>query len=165
MKSAPSLPSIQSCLGENIRRLRQSRGLTQKQFAAELKLSLSFLHNLEAGKKWVGPASVKKIAAAFQVSEAELFTVPVVTEKPARPDPHAALLWISEAFGIDLPSEAIYAAPFRRRPLAHARFFEAIPPEVETHLCALREHPQWDWASFHQAMQTWSGTFKPAAAK
>jgi transcriptional regulator with XRE-family HTH domain len=145
--------NIQVCLGENVRRLRLERGYTQNAFAKTYDLSISFLQNIESGKKWVGPETIEKLAQAFQVSESELFAD---CDLAAKPDSKAALALICEAFGILIHEDEIRNAPVKRPPAHYARLFHAIPPDTETAFVDLLEntcrHPNWEWKKFQSLL-------------
>jgi transcriptional regulator with XRE-family HTH domain len=141
--------SIQVCLGENVRRLRLERGLTQGAFSKAHDLSISFLQNIESGKKWVGPETIEKLAQAFQVSQSELFAD---CDLAAKPNPKAALSLICEAFGIVIHEDEIRNAPIKRPPAHYARLFQTLPPAAENAFVELLEttcrHPKWKWENF-----------------
>jgi transcriptional regulator with XRE-family HTH domain len=60
-------------LSKNLTRYREQLGLSQFKLAAELGISAAFLSDIEAGKSWVSPATLEKIAAAFNIEVYELF--------------------------------------------------------------------------------------------
>lgn len=55
-----------------LRRLRQSRGLTQQELARMAKVSSGTVYRLENGLRGAYPRSVRKLAFALEVSSAEL---------------------------------------------------------------------------------------------
>ena len=66
----------------NIKRYREYRKWTQSQLAEKLEISINFLSDIENGKKWISPASMVKIASAFNIEPFELFK-PADTPAPA----------------------------------------------------------------------------------
>jgi transcriptional regulator with XRE-family HTH domain len=88
------MKKISECLGENIKRLRKERKLTQIEFAQRANLSISFLQNIESGKRWVSPKTVTVLARALKVSESELFWD--FDHKPSAIDSQAVLTLLSK---------------------------------------------------------------------
>jgi len=64
---------LRSIVKNNIKRLRINRQWTQAQFAEKASLSVNFICDLEAGKRWFSPASMVKIAALLKIEPYELF--------------------------------------------------------------------------------------------
>lgn len=67
------MESISDCFARNLRQLRKDRGLTQEALALSCDLSLVFMQNLEAGRRWVSPATVASLAKALEVNECDFF--------------------------------------------------------------------------------------------
>ncbi len=67
------MESISECFARNLRQLRKDRGLTQEALAQACDLSLVFLQNLEAGRRWVSPATVAALATSLKVAECDFF--------------------------------------------------------------------------------------------
>lgn len=65
---------MQRAVGENVRRLRTARGLTQLQFAAATGLSLSYVRRMEAGRANPRATTLALVARSLGVSEADLLT-------------------------------------------------------------------------------------------
>lgn len=61
-------------IGRNVKRLRESRGLTQEQLADRLGVSSSLIPKWEAGTKGIGKRVLLKLATMFDVDPA-LFTI------------------------------------------------------------------------------------------
>lgn len=61
-----------STIKENIRRIRNSQGLTQEQMAGRLGISLTAYRDLETGKTSMMNANVAKIAMMFDTTIEEL---------------------------------------------------------------------------------------------
>lgn len=68
------LRNIYYLLGRRIQRVRQQKGLTQEEFAEEIKISRNYLGFIEAGKKKPTLAMVKKIADGLEVKVKDLIT-------------------------------------------------------------------------------------------
>lgn len=145
------MKSIQICLGENIRKLRVERGFTQSQFAKKTDLSISFLQNIEAGKRWVGPETIATLAKTLKVSESELF---LDCAQTLRPDPKEIVAFLCEAFGVILTKDIISKAPIKRPFAYYSPLYDSIPDEVGEDLVALCKHPQWDWGDFRSSLTT-----------
>lgn len=62
----------QSRLGERLRALRQARGMTLQQLAEASQCSRSFLSMLERGQTDVSATLLQRLAAAFELSAADL---------------------------------------------------------------------------------------------
>ena len=71
-------------LGNRIRRLRQARDWSQEQLAEYADLSLSYIALLENGRKSATVDTSAKLAHAFGITLAELFTLSGV---PPQTDP------------------------------------------------------------------------------
>lgn len=65
--------SIAECFAQNLRAIRKTKGLTQESLAQACGLSLVFLQNLEAGRRWVSPSTVTALAKALNVPETSFF--------------------------------------------------------------------------------------------
>lgn len=141
---------ISECLGGNVKRLRQERDLTQQEFAARAKLSISFLQNIEAGTKWAGPKTINTLAKALKVSETELFKD--CEEKP-KPEPREILLVLCRSFGFSLDEQAISSLKVRNPPSAYAALYDAMPDHICVELTALCQEPKWDWEKFRKKIK------------
>ena len=60
--------NILETLGGNVRRLRRARGLTQKELAAQIGLSLASISRIEEGKKGVSLDVLRRLVEFFGVS-------------------------------------------------------------------------------------------------
>jgi transcriptional regulator with XRE-family HTH domain len=60
-------------LGEQIRRVRQGRGISQEDFANAAGLGRSYYGGVERGERNVAALNLMRIAAALQVEVGELF--------------------------------------------------------------------------------------------
>ena len=145
------MKSVSQCLGENLKRLRRERGLTQGAFAQAAGLSMSFLQNLERGKKWVGPKTVNVLARTLRVSEAELFRD--CEHQAKAPDPKYILLMMGRALGLELTEEMVGAIEVRATPTPRFMIYELMPDHVCHELAELCRRPGWDWESFRKRLQ------------
>lgn len=59
-------------LGENVRRIREEKGMTQIELCRKLELDRAYMSNIENGKKNPTLATIEKIAKALGVSLDEL---------------------------------------------------------------------------------------------
>lgn len=59
-------------LGENIRRIRTSKGISQGEIARRLEVDKGFVSNIENGKTNPTLATIAKLAKALNVSVGEL---------------------------------------------------------------------------------------------
>jgi len=63
---------IRHILGQNIKKFRIFRKLTQVEFAEMIDISIPFLSDIENGKKWISPATLAKMADALKIDAYEL---------------------------------------------------------------------------------------------
>jgi transcriptional regulator with XRE-family HTH domain len=63
---------LRAVLSQNIRRFRGYRKLSQADLAEIVDISIPFLSDIENGKKWVSPATLLKMADAFNIEAYEL---------------------------------------------------------------------------------------------
>ncbi len=61
-----------------------------------------FLQSLEAGRRWVGPRTIRFLAQELEVSQSELFRDCDAEENP---DPVTLLKWFSQTLNLHLPKE------------------------------------------------------------
>jgi transcriptional regulator with XRE-family HTH domain len=64
---------IKKRLGQNLRRLRLDKGLSQEQFAFEAKIHRTYISDLERGARNPTVTIVEKLAKALDVKAATLF--------------------------------------------------------------------------------------------
>lgn len=69
-----------AAVGENVRRFRQDRGLTQEQLAFESQIDLTYLGGIERGRRNPSLLVIARIARALMVTPADL-----VAEPPQNP--------------------------------------------------------------------------------
>lgn len=60
-------------LGNKIRELRSSTGLSQEKFALKIGMDRTYFASVEAGKRNIALCNIKKIADGLDVSLSELF--------------------------------------------------------------------------------------------
>ena len=59
-------------LGEKLKELRESKGLLQRQVAAELELDTAYISKMENNDKPVSKSHLKALAKVYELSESEL---------------------------------------------------------------------------------------------
>jgi len=64
---------IRGILAQNIKTFREHRSLSQADLAANSKISIPFLSEIERGNKWPFPDTLSRIAKALNVQIYELF--------------------------------------------------------------------------------------------
>lgn len=67
------MATVNQKLGEKIRQFRRSKGLTQDELAYRSKTDLSYINEIEAGKRNPSVKRVDKIARALGVALSDLF--------------------------------------------------------------------------------------------
>lgn len=60
-------------LGNRIREIRNSTGLSQEKFALKIGMDRTYFASVEAGKRNVAIVNIKKIADGLEVTLSELF--------------------------------------------------------------------------------------------
>jgi transcriptional regulator with XRE-family HTH domain len=63
-------------VGDNVRRLRVARGLTQEQLAFESKIDLTYMGGIERGRRNPSLLVISRIALALGVEPADLLERP-----------------------------------------------------------------------------------------
>lgn len=67
--------TLQQTVGENLRRIRLDRGLSQERLAHEvLGLSLRYVADIEAGRRNLTMQAVERLAESLEVPATELLT-------------------------------------------------------------------------------------------
>jgi transcriptional regulator with XRE-family HTH domain len=141
--------SISQCFGENVRRLRLERDYTQEEFAKETGLSISFLQNIEYGKKWATPKTIRLLANTLRVSESELFRD---CSQPSHPEPKEILLMIGRAFGILITEDLVTSLKTRVPPYRYTPLLNNMPPEITHELMERCQQKDWDWEEFRKRL-------------
>lgn len=62
-------------LGEKLKELRESKGLLQRQIAAELEVDTAYISKIESNEKPVSRNHLKKLAIILGISDDELLTL------------------------------------------------------------------------------------------
>ena len=75
--------------------------MTQGELAEKCGLSLSFLQNIEAGKKWASAETIECLAVNFKIAESELFRDRGAEVKH---DARTALRFLADALGVQIHS-------------------------------------------------------------
>ncbi|MGM9645577.1 MAG: helix-turn-helix domain-containing protein [Eubacteriales bacterium] len=60
-------------LGDRIKELRQKTGLSQEKFALKIEMDRTYFASVEAGRRNIAIANIKKIADGLGVTLSELF--------------------------------------------------------------------------------------------
>lgn len=144
------MKTVSECLGENLKRLRRERNLTQGEFAAQAGVSLSFVQNLEKGKKWAGPRTISTLARALGVSEAQLFED---CDRASELDPKQILVMMGRALGVGVTAEMLRGLEVRTSSTVHFTLYELMPDSVCNELAELCRQPGWDWELFRRRMK------------
>jgi transcriptional regulator with XRE-family HTH domain len=144
------MKTVSECLGENLKKLRRERNLTQGEFAAKAGISLSFVQNLEKGKKWVGPKTISTLAKALGVSEAQLFED---CDRASEMDPKQILVMMGRALGVGVTAEMLRGLEVRTSSTVHFTLYELMPDTISAELVNLCRQPGWDWEKFRRRMR------------
>lgn len=67
------VPKLQKQLGARIRELRDSKGLSREQYAAQVHLSARRIAALELGTGWPKPDTLERLARSFSLDVRDLF--------------------------------------------------------------------------------------------
>jgi transcriptional regulator with XRE-family HTH domain len=78
------MPPLRKDFGLRIKLIRQSRKLTQEQFAELLGISVDFLSLIERGVNAPSFETIEQIASRLDTSVASLFTFPERTNRDGR---------------------------------------------------------------------------------
>ena len=68
-----SAGSVRQRFGQRIRRLREAKGWSQERLAAEARLHVTYLSEVEHGKRNISLDNIAKLAGALDVPLATLF--------------------------------------------------------------------------------------------
>ena len=63
---------LRATFSENIKKYRELHHLSQVKLARKAEVSINFINDLEAGKKWASPATMVKLANCFDIDAYEL---------------------------------------------------------------------------------------------
>ena len=72
---------VRQILAQNIKRLRETRAVSQEELAFNAGISIPFLSDIERGNKWPSPDTVAKIATALEIEVFELFCRDFMSDK------------------------------------------------------------------------------------
>ncbi len=75
------MEDLRDLFATNLRRLRNARGLSQDDLAAEAEMSRSYLSQIETGKFHVSLKIIAKLAAVLQAEPAEFFRRPTRSDR------------------------------------------------------------------------------------
>ena len=67
------MTEVQSVLAYNIKKYRNTKGLTQEQLAEKAGTSTNYLGSIETGKKYPSPQMIDKLAKALDINPLDLF--------------------------------------------------------------------------------------------
>ena len=76
----PAAPVFQAALGDAVKARRQDLGLTQEQVSLRSDLHQRWISNVETGKRNPSYASLRRLAAALQLSTADLIALAETAE-------------------------------------------------------------------------------------
>ena len=136
------MKDIKRFLGENVRKMRTELGMTQNEFAERTALSVSFIQNIETGKRWAGPDTLAILARALKVRAADLLHDGT---SQAHPDPKHLLQVISHALGIELEEHVLKKSKVNRSFSYYSKFYHACPEDIGELLLELCQGDGWDW--------------------
>lgn len=72
---------VRQLLAQNIKRLRETRAMSQEELAFTAGISIPFLSDIERGNKWPSPETMAKIATALKIEVFELFSPKLMENK------------------------------------------------------------------------------------
>lgn len=81
----PAEPAFQVALGEAVKARRQDLGLTQEQLSLRSDLHQRWVSNVETGKRNPSYASLRRLAAALELTTAQLISRAEACEGRAKP--------------------------------------------------------------------------------
>lgn len=70
-KNVPDIPLL---FGENLRKLRKSKGFTQEELSEKLEITQKHLSMLETGTQFASAQLISKICGVLDIEPAELFS-------------------------------------------------------------------------------------------
>jgi len=76
--------NISQIVGANVRSLRKQNNLSQLELAEKADLSLTFINNIENGKKWVSPETLSILCAVLNAYPFEFFVTSDVPDDETR---------------------------------------------------------------------------------
>jgi transcriptional regulator with XRE-family HTH domain len=85
------MAEIRAVLADNIKRLRQLRGITQAELAERASITSNYIGMIEQKRKFPTPEILDKLAAALHIEPPELFSA-YIPPAPAQEKLYKALL-------------------------------------------------------------------------
>ena len=92
------MKDIGQVMAASLKRLRASKGWTQKDLGAASGMSTEQIKKLETGTSWISAGGVSQLARALGVPEGEIFRDP---DEIPRPTPQEAMSVLAEVIGGD----------------------------------------------------------------
>jgi transcriptional regulator with XRE-family HTH domain len=74
MRRVPEQPVAQVALGQAVRKLREERGVSQEVFATQVGVHRTYMGSVERGERNVTLLNVLRIAAALDITAADLLS-------------------------------------------------------------------------------------------
>jgi len=107
MKEKPE--KIRQILAQNIKKLRESLGLTQENLAEKTDLSVQTINTIEGCRMWISDKSITRLANALNVEIFQLFMPNQITISEMNPEYKAILLkfWQKTKLNVDTLSSQI----------------------------------------------------------
>jgi transcriptional regulator with XRE-family HTH domain len=109
---------MRNIVGENLKRIRKSRGLTQEEVALRSGLTQGYINQLENGKRMFTQKSLERIAKGLNISIIDFFR-----EEPQE------VREVTPSYGIGKETPA-----YKREVLA---LLDELPPRIRRHYIAL----------------------------
>jgi len=105
----PNVSQMPICLGQTIKALRLTKGITQKEFAKKTEMSQGFLSLIEKGERSISIDLFRKMAVAFDLSMIVLLYLALKREKKLREftSQEEAEFEVFEKFSIPLLKEKL----------------------------------------------------------
>jgi transcriptional regulator with XRE-family HTH domain len=69
-----SAASLQRHFGDSLRAERKQRGLTQLEISSKARLSLTYIGEIERGKRMISLDTLRRLAGALDLTSSELLT-------------------------------------------------------------------------------------------
>lgn len=151
-KTRLSIPGIVPEMGNNLKILRERRGWTHDVAASKLGLSRSGYIKLERGERKLSDRFIRKAAAAYSVSEQEIFSAPRMAPVVGYAGAGGSVIYDTAADGedsIDCPPDAppdtvavqirgdSLGAGFDRWFALYARRYDPITEDLVGRLCVV----------------------------
>jgi transcriptional regulator with XRE-family HTH domain len=69
----PDKSDVKALLAMNLRRARANKKLSQLALAEQIGMAATFINDIEHGRKWVSPATIKKLCDGLAILPYQLF--------------------------------------------------------------------------------------------